>query len=890
MTTRKVRNGKPYVGSPSVRFDEGVVASEATPRHGVPLYSMRKMKAVAITLSGKAAFVFSICAAATFSPLFAEMNLIEKVTLTEDTDWTSHGMVNLSGGVVVDLNGHDLRVGGLSGTGRFVSSADELIVNGSFEQIVGETSSSAQGFSETVYPTGWTAEDVAGAASLGCAKSKDTTWSSNLDAQDGGRSVWWWCSSKGGGATLTQKVVVDKADIYRLSFYTAYRPGSDTYKNMRIYVDVDGSTLGYAVCSTATWAESEFDVPLDVGEHYVTFRSDGTGGGGSPCGLLDNVSLRRKSCLRLGQSAEGMYSCQKITVDRNVIVLAESQTLNGDCDWSGLGEVNIAAGAIIDLAGYNLSMNGLTYDTEARKLDTELIVNGSFETLDGSAIESWAIDQIAGQASAFSSSNWCKDNKDGKLHVGFWINKSSNGEATISQAVDVPIAKTYRLSCWTKTRYGNYPAVTFKMSVDGTVRHSVTSQGSWQMAAVDVDLTAGKHVIAFTSSAYNSSEGPGGGIDLVSLRFPDAAITNSNDAAVSELRVNFASGSAANDRIALGGNLKLVKEGAGAFVSQKVQTYTGGTIIAAGTAQPPDPATQDAANTSARTFAAFGTGPITVAQGAVFDIRANYDYNELYNAILLDGGTLVNDKWAMTHNDWGGVGIGALTKDSSMNVRYTTVFGMGSGTLDLDTHRLSVPMTYGQVLVVRYPKIEDGTFAVSGTGWAYFGYACDIDAILEVNCPMTIAADVRVRDYVVNYAGNDSSGGNTLSVYGTFKPNTDRFYGCTLLDESTLDLSGRTTALPAEAVFANSKPSRLSVSFKEGATVTVHVDGRTDLKELSRTKENGAYAGYLMKWNTRPDASVKFVLDGDAARRYRLLCTDGGLVLCPSSGLEIVVR
>ena len=72
--------------------------------------------------------------------------------------------------------------------------------------------------------------------------------------------------------------------------------------------------------------------------------------------------------------------------------------------------------------------------------------------------------------------------------------------------------------------------------------------------------------------------------------------------------------------------------------------------------------------------------------------------------------------------------------------------------------------------------------------------------------------------------------------------------------------------------------------------MTVHVDGRTDLKELSRTKENGAYAGYLMKWNTRPDASVKFVLDGDAARRYRLLCTDGGLVLCPSSGLEIVVR
>ena len=189
-----------------------------------------------------------------------------------------------------------------------------------------------------------------------------------------------------------------------------------------------------------------------------------------------------------------------------------------------------------------------------------------------------------------------------------------------------------------------------------------------------------------------------------------------------------------------------------------------------------------------------------------------------------------------------------------------------------------------------YPVLSNGTFAVSGIGWARFDHACDIDARFEVNSPIAIMADLRVRDYVVTYGGNESSGDKALNVYGTFRPDTDMFYGCTMLDKSTIDLSGRTTALPAEAVFAKYQPSRLSVSFAEGATVTVHVDGRTDLKELSRTKENGAYAGYLMKWNTRPDASVKFVLDGDAARRYRLLCTDGGLVLCPSSGLVIVVR
>ena len=841
-----------------------------------------------IVKSFQRAFALGICAAAAFSPSFADTNITENVTLTEDADWTSHGTVNLSGGVVVDLNGHDLRVGGLAGEGRFVSS-EELIVNGSFEQIEGATGE-WQGFEDSGYPTAWTGAYASGnGASHGWAVSRNIDWLSGLDAQDGSRSVWWWCrNNTSGGASLTQKVNVVKADIYRLSFYTAYRPGGNVYKNMRIHVDVDGNTLGYAVCSMAAWTESSFDVLLDVGEHSVTFRSDGTGGGTNPCGLLDNVSLRRRPNLRLGQSADGTYSSQNISVDGNVIVLAESQALNGDCDWSGLGAVNIAAGATIDLAGHDLAMNGLTYDVAARIGDLELIANGSFETLDGSNIESWEFDQPSVNATVFTTDNWCGSSKAGSRHVGFWIRGNSHDRATISQTVDVPVSKTYRLSCWTKLRSG-YPAITLDMAVDGIVRRSVTCPSSWQEVAVDVDLAAGEHEVSFTSSGYNATT-PGGGIDLVSLRVvPDAAITNSNNETVSELHANFASGWTANDRIALGGNLKLVKEGAGTFASHKAQTYTGGTVIAAGMAQPPDPANQNDASTGAK-FPAFGTGSITVAQDAVFDIRANYDYNEGFNAMILDGGTLRNGKWQMTHTDWGGCGIAAITKDSSLQVRYTTVLGRGSGTLDLGTHKLSATMPDGQVLKVRYPAITNGTFAVSGEGWARFDHACDIDARFEVNSPIAIMADLRVRDYVVTYGGNESSGDKALNVYGTFQPNTDMFYGCTMLDKSTIDLSGRTTALPAEAVFTQTQPARLSVSFEEGATVTVHVDGRTDLKELSRTKENGAYAGYLMKWNTRPDASVKFVLDGDAARRYRLLCTDGGLVLCPSSGLVIVVR
>lgn len=687
----------------------------------------------------KAVFALAVCAMASL-PLFAEKTITQTIKLSEDTDWTASGTVNLSDGVVVDLNGHDLRVSGLAGSGRFIST-EELIANGSFEEIEGNPTGTSNAFKDSVHPKDWTAVYLPGIAAVGYANSKDKTWSNGLDAQDGGRSVYLYCKDNAsGGASLTQMVNVVRADIYRLSFYTAYRPGYSSDKNMRIYVDVDGETLGYAVCSTETWAETAFEVQLDAGEHHVTFRNDGTGASGNPSGLLDNVSLRPlhpRCALRLAYAAGASYSCQNVSLD-GIMPIAESLTLDGDCDWRGLGIVYMDDGANLDLAGHNLSADGISY-----------------------------------------------------------------------------------------------------------------------------------------------------GAELVSNGF---GITNSNDGVTSELRINVGSGNLTNDIVPIGGNIKFVKDGKGTFVSAMAQTYTGGTVIAAGTAQPKDPANQNSTETSGHAFKAFGTGPITVSEGAVFDFRANYAYCA-YD-IQLDGGTLANTKWNMTHGDWSGVGIGALTKDSYMNVPYSTVLGDGSGTIDLGAHRLSVAVpTANAVLNVRYPTINNGTLAVSG-GWLRFDVACNIDARLEVDCALGLRADIRVRDYVV---GNDASAASSgslkkLEVYGKFIPNTDKFYGCTMLDKSTIDLSGRATALPAKSALPSTNTFPNSITFEDGATVTVHVDGRTDLNELSRTKAGDAYAGYLMKWDKRPDASVRFVLDGDAARKYSLACTDAGLVLCPHHGFMILFR
>ena len=66
MTTGKALNGKPYAGNPHVRFDEGEVASVATPRRGSLLYRTR------LDSMGRALVVAALCVATAPLSSFAE--------------------------------------------------------------------------------------------------------------------------------------------------------------------------------------------------------------------------------------------------------------------------------------------------------------------------------------------------------------------------------------------------------------------------------------------------------------------------------------------------------------------------------------------------------------------------------------------------------------------------------------------------------------------------------------------------------------------------------------------------------------------------------------------------------------------------------------------------
>ena len=105
----------------------------------------------------KSRFMFAAAMAACACALHAGRTIEADYTLEADEDWSSEGTVTINAGVVVNLNGHDLRVGGLAGEGRIVSSAANLVANGSFEVFNAAISGTSGGFAaDGLAPDSWT--------------------------------------------------------------------------------------------------------------------------------------------------------------------------------------------------------------------------------------------------------------------------------------------------------------------------------------------------------------------------------------------------------------------------------------------------------------------------------------------------------------------------------------------------------------------------------------------------------------------------------------------------------------------------------------------------------------------------------------------------------------
>ena len=382
-------------------------------------------------------------------------------------------------------------------------------------------------------------------------------------------------------------------------------------------------------------------------------------------------------------------------------------------------------------------------------------------------------------------------------------------------------------------------------------------------------------------------------VDSLGGSFTD---TSTDAGSPGELHVNVASGTVMNSSVSISGNLKLVKEGAGTFVSAIAQTYSGGTLVAAGTLRPHDPPSQDSTTYNGDAVKAFGNGVIAVASNAVFDVRANYAYNK---PIRLEGGAFAcTGPYDMTKTTWGGSGFNEMTADSTLAISNNLVFQSFGSKCDLGGHKLTVRLRSGHAWYLKkydkteYPSlvITNGAIDVVSGGWMQICAPTDARTVdFKINCALQIDAKFDLHDYepVYNASLSANGGSGVMNVHGTFKPMVAAYYGCTMLAGSTMDLTAwpKTAGWPMASAFTKGKTN---LEFADSGEITVNLAGRDDLKALARSANP-----YLITWTVKNDAPVvpgaDFVLDSaTAAAGYRLRKDATGLKVETMRGLIII--
>ena len=333
-----------------------------------------------------------------------------------------------------------------------------------------------------------------------------------------------------------------------------------------------------------------------------------------------------------------------------------------------------------------------------------------------------------------------------------------------------------------------------------------------------------------------------------------------------ELRVHVAEGDDfTNDKVALNGNLRLVKDGLGTFTTSKTnQKYSGGTEIVAGTLK---------CGTSSGNWGYGNDGQksadsqiVTVDSGAILDINGQKGFG--YMTIVFNGGTV---KGASTQFNCGKI----MTADSSLQV--TGDITMQSHPLVMNGHTLEVTVTSAKYLKFNSCSPEGtGRIDVKSGGYLQFEtqehFSTNVDFVVGSALSMTTA--LNVHDYEAVFGANYNKGTAALNVFGTFKPAAhDYFYGCTMQDGSTIDLSNRAGALPGVSAFTGGEAA---LKFASG---TVNV--LASAKNATRT----ANGKQLISWSAIPEG-VTFV---PVTTAQKLVPKADGLYL-EGKGFVLIVR
>ena len=308
----------------------------------------------------------------------------------------------------------------------------------------------------------------------------------------------------------------------------------------------------------------------------------------------------------------------------------------------------------------------------------------------------------------------------------------------------------------------------------------------------------------------------------------------------------YASGySAKIDTVSLMNKLKLVKEGPGLLRCMKTnQEYTGGTdilggilrtAVAAGStmdnAKPLGPNTSSAHN------------QVYLGPNGILDPASTAGW--AYHDLTIDGGMISNTVANTQLPSIARCFNPCFTVNADFTFATTEQYGWQIGELNGHTVTVSIapnkvlyllsaatPPTSGRLNIVSGGKI--------GTLSSYPPNFSPVDFV-DCNAALTLAGAMSVHDYKPCNTETAGGGSAALSVYGTFTPDSDYFYGPVMQNDSAIDLSAKTGAW---SVTSSLTSGNATTTFASGATIKLEL-GQRDFAKGEK----------VISWATPPDAT-----------------------------------
>ena len=345
---------------------------------------------------------------------------------------------------------------------------------------------------------------------------------------------------------------------------------------------------------------------------------------------------------------------------------------------------------------------------------------------------------------------------------------------------------------------------------------------------VTIDLKGHKMTVTGLSGAGHITDSVGGG-ELI-FDVPAA----------------FASGYAAKiDTVSLEGQLKLVKTGPGLLICSKtLQEYTGGTDILGGilrTAITPGNTMNNGKPLGPNTSSAHNRvylGPNGILDPASI---AGWSYHDL----TIDGGMISNTVANTQLPNQARCFNPCFTVNADFTFATTEQYGLQLREFGGHTVTVSIAPNKVLYLMTGAPLPTSGRINIVSGGkiGTLSSYPPDFSTVdfVDCNAALNLSSALSVHDYKPCNTETAGGGSAALSVYGTFTPDSDYFYGPVMQDGSAIDLSAKTGAW---SVTSSLTSGNKTTTFASGATV------RLELGERSFARGEK-----VISWAAQPDAT-----------------------------------